>query len=120
MARNDIMSTPGRNVGVEFLMLRGDIGPGARSQGCECLAGYFGAGAGPVGYGRTDGQNTKTIRAKVFGGTALVGKNHRDSAGEGFGHDHAEGFVGRRMNKNIDAAEKFLRVGAPEKLDGRL
>ena len=84
------------------------------------MAGYFGAGAGPVGYGRIDGQNTKTIREKVVGGAALVGKNHRDSAGEGFGHDHAEGFVGRGVNQDVDPAEEILRIGAPEKLDGRL
>ena len=83
------------------------------------MAGHFGAGAGPVGYGRIDGQNTKTIREKVVGGTALVGKNHRDSAGEGFGHDHAEGFVGRGVNQDVDPAEETLRVGAAEKLDGR-
>ena len=101
-------------------MLRGDVQPCARSQGCECSARHFGAGAGPVGYGRIDGQNTKTIREKVVGGAALVGKNHRDSAGEGFGHDHAEGFVGRGVNQDVDPAEEILRIGAPEKLDGRL
>ena len=52
-------------------------------------------------------------------GAALIGKNHRDSAGERLGHDHAEGFVGRGMNKNIDAAEKLLRIDAPEEVDGR-
>jgi hypothetical protein len=55
----------------------------------------------------------------VVGGAALVGENHRDSAGEGFGHDHAEGLVGRGVNQDVDPAEEILRVGAAEKLDGR-
>ena len=56
----------------------------------------------------------------MVGGAASVGKNHRDTASKGFGHNHTEGFIGRGMNKNIDTAEKFLRIGAAEKLDGRL
>ena len=55
----------------------------------------------------------------MFCCTALIGENHRNTAGEGFGHDHAEGFVGRRVNQDIDAAEEILRVGAAEELDGR-
>jgi hypothetical protein len=55
----------------------------------------------------------------VVGGTALVGKNHRDSAGESLGHDHTEGLVGGRVDKDVDAAEEIVRIGAPEELDGR-
>ena len=39
VAKNDIMSTPGRNVGVEFLMLRGDIGPSSGGERSEVVSG---------------------------------------------------------------------------------
>ena len=47
-------------------------------------------------------------------GTALVGEDDRNAAGERLGHDHAEGLVGGRVDEDVDAAEEFLRVGAAE------
>jgi len=49
-------------------------------------------------------------------GTALIGKNNRDTAGEGFRHNHAKGFIGSGVNENIDLVEEVLRIGAAQEL----
>jgi hypothetical protein len=61
-------------------------------------------------------QNAEAIRPEVIRGPALIGENNRDAAGEGFGHDHAKGFVGSGVNENIDLVEKVLRIGATQEL----
>jgi hypothetical protein len=47
---------------------------------------------------------------------ALIGENNRDAAGEGFGHDHAKGFVVGGVNEHIDPVEEVLRIGAAQEL----
>lgn len=97
-------------------MLSGDVGPGARCERWVNAASEFGAGAGPLGDRSFEGKNSQTIGRKVIRGAALVGKDDGDMAGEGFGHDHAEGFVGGGVDEDVDLAEEILRVGAAEDL----
>jgi hypothetical protein len=52
----------------------------------------------------------------VIRGTALIGENNRDPAGEGFGHDHTKGLVGSGVNENVDLVEEVLRIGAAQEL----